>query len=80
MFDENEYYGYILKGDLIGGIRYTKRFPEQSALYQRYITIFDKEQYLNYVIDEPLNDILRAYQQYYRDVFYLCLDKDKAAD
>jgi hypothetical protein len=80
MFDENEYYGYILKGDLIGAIRYTKRFPEQNALYQRYITVFDKEQYLNYAIDEPLNDILRAYQQYYKNVFYLRLDKDKAAD
>lgn len=80
MFDENEYYGYILKGDLVGAIGYVKRFPEQSTLYQRYITIFDKEQYLNYAIDESLNGILRAYQQYYRDVFYLRLDRAVAAD
>lgn len=80
MFDENEYYGYILKGDLARTISYVKHFPEQSTLYQRYITIFDKEQYLNYAIDESLNGILRAYQQYYRDAFYLRLEKGKAAD
>lgn len=80
VFEENEYYGYILKGDLVGAIRYVKRFPEQSVLYQRYINLFDKEQYLNYAIDEPLGGILRAYQQYYRDAFYLRLDKDKAAE
>ena len=80
VFHENVYCGFIIKGDLVGAIRYVKRFPEQSALYQRYITIFDEEQYLIYAIDEPLNDIMHAYQQYYRDAFYLCLDNDKAAD
>lgn len=79
-FDENKYYSYILKGDLTGAIHYIKRFPEQDALYQRYMAVFEKEQYLNYAIDAPLNDILRAYQQCFRDVFYLRLDKDKAAD
>ena len=44
MFDENAYYGYILKADLVGAIGYIKRFPEQGTLYQRYITTFDKEQ------------------------------------
>lgn len=80
MFDENKYYGYILKGDLAGAIHYVKQFPEQSALYQRYMAVFEKKRYLNYAIDEPLNNILRAYQQYYRDVFYLRLDKNGAAD
>ncbi len=80
LFDENEYHGHILKGDLAKAIAYTKRFPEQAALYQRYMAIFDKEQYLTYVIDELLNAILLAYQQYYRDAFYLHLDKDRAAD
>lgn len=79
-FDENEYYSYILKGDLTGAIHYIKRFTEQDALYQRYMAVFEKEQYLNYAIDEPLNNILRAYQQYFRDVFYLRLDRTVAAD
>lgn len=80
IFNENVYCGFIIKGDLVGAIRYVKRFPEQSALYQRYVTIFDKEQYLTYALEEPLNDVLCAYQQYYRDTFYLRLNKDKAAD
>lgn len=80
MFDENKYYGHILKGDLSNAIAFTKRFPEQAALYQRYMAIFEKEQYLTYETDESLNAILLAYQQYYRDAFYLRLGKDMAAD
>jgi len=80
MFYENEYYAHILKGDLVGAIGYVKQFPEQAALYRRYMDVFDKEQYLTYEIAEPLSDILRAYQRYYRDVFYLRAGKDEAAD
>lgn len=79
-FNEDTYCGYIIKGNLAGAIRYVKQFPDQNALYQRYMTVFDKEQYLDYATDEPLNDILCAYQQYYRDVFYLRLDRAVAED
>lgn len=79
-FYEDTYYGYIIKGDLIEAISYIKQFPEQAELYQRYMTVFDKEQYPSYEIDAPLNAILRAYQQYYRDIFYLRLDRDESAD
>jgi hypothetical protein len=79
-FNEDIYYAHLIKGDFIEAIRYVKQFSEQAALYQRYMSVFDKEQYLSYDIDEPLNAILHAYQQYYRDIFYLCLDKDAAAD
>lgn len=72
------YYGYIIKGDLLGAIGYIKQFPDQSDLYNRFMDIFDCERYINYEIDAVLNNILTVYQQYYRDVFYLCMEKEQA--
>lgn len=80
IFDEDIYCSYIIKGDLLGAIYYVKQFSEQTGLYQRYMAVFDKEQYLTYEIGEPLNTFLYAYQQYYRDVFFLRLDRVVAAD
>ena len=73
------YYGYIVRGDLHGAINYVKQFPEQAALYDRFLAIFDREQYISYEVNDILNDILIIYQQYYRDVFYLCMGKEQAA-
>lgn len=79
-FSKEIYYGSIIKGDLIGAIRYVKQFPEQAGLYNRFMEVFEQEQYTTYDVDADLNAILTAYQQYYRDVFYLCLGKEQAAD
>lgn len=78
--DKNIYYGYIVKGDLHGAIRYIRQFPEQRDLYHRFMAVFEQEQYITYPVDTSLNALLRAYQQYYRDVFYLCMNKKQAAD
>lgn len=72
------YYGYIVKGDLHGAINYVKQFPEQTTLYNRFMAVFDREQYISYEVNDVLNHILTAYQQYYRDVFYLCTGKEQA--
>lgn len=77
-FSEKTYRGYILKGDLIGTMDYVRQFPEQTELYSRYADIFEREHYLTY--DTELNDILTIYQKYYRDVFYLRIDREKASD
>lgn len=79
-FCNNVYYGYIIKGDLNSAIGYVKQFPEQKNLYLRYIAIFEKEQYITYEVDACLNEILTIYQRYYRDAFYLCIDKEQAAN
>lgn len=80
VFSENVYRGYIIKGDLTGAIQYVKQFPDQSELYNRFMEVFEKEQYITYDADAELNEILTIYQQYYRDVFYLCMEREKAAD
>lgn len=72
------YYGYIIKGDLRSAIAYVKQFPEKSDLYNRFDSVFEHKQYISYEVDAELNEILVAYQQYYRDVFYLCVAKEQA--
>ncbi len=79
-FSKNVYCGYIIKGDLTGAIQYVKQFPDQSELYNRFMEVFEKEQYITYDVDAELNEILTIYQQYYREVFYLCMEREKAAD
>lgn len=77
-FDCDLYYGYIVKGDLRSAISYIKQFPEKCDLYNRFVSVFEHEQYISYAVDAELNEILLSYQQYYRDIFYLCIAKEQA--
>lgn len=79
-FCQSAYYGYIIKGDLIGAISYVKQFSDHAELYNRFMTVFEQEKYYTYEVDAYLNEILAIYQRYYRDVFYLCIGKENAAD
>ena len=78
--EKSIYYGYIVKGDLRGAITYIKQFPEQTNLYNRFMDVYEHEQYMTYEVDAELNNILTAYQQYYRDAFYLCIGQEQAAN
>lgn len=79
-FDRGIYYGCIIKGDLLGAIKYVKGFSEQSVLYNRFMEIFEREKYTVYEADDEINKILVIYQQYYRDVFYLQIEREEAED
>lgn len=79
-FSPNTYRGYLIKGDLIGAVRYVKQFPGQEALYDRFMAVFGREQYAVYEADAFLDGILTVYQRYYRDAFYLRLGKEAAAN
>lgn len=78
--EKSIYYGFIVKGDLHGAITYIKQFPEQTNLYNRFMDVYEHEQYMTYEVDAELNNILTAYQQYYRDAFYLCIGQEQAAN
>ncbi len=80
VFDADVYIGSILKGDLHGAIRYVKQCPEQISLYEQLISRFELAQDCTYDVDDGLQSILHAYQQYYRDAFYLRIGKALAAD
>lgn len=80
VFCEDDYHGYLIKGDLTGAISYVRQFSDQAELYKRYMAVFEQENYRTYEVDSYLNEILTIYQKYYRDVFYLCIGKEKAED
>lgn len=77
-FSKAVYHGHLIRGDLREAIRYVKQVPEQSALYDRFMAVFDREQYVTYEAGPGLNAILLQYQRYYRDVFYLGVEKEAA--
>ena len=77
-FDCDIYYGSIVKGDLRSAIAYIKQFPEKCDLYNRFVSVFEHEQYISYDVDSELNEILLSYQRYYRDTFYLCIAREQA--
>lgn len=80
VFCQSIYYGYLIKTDLIGAINYVKQFPDQAELYNKFMAVFEQEKYITYEVDAYLNEILTIYQRYYRNSFYLCIDKENAAD
>lgn len=80
VFCPSIYYGYLIRADLIDAINYVKQFPDQAELYNKYMAVFEQEEYITYEADAYLNEILTIYQRYYRNVFYLCISKENAAD
>ena len=61
---------FFLNGDIKGAIAYMREHEEYKDILPAYTAIFE----------DGLNDILRQYQVYYRDVFYCGLPEAEAAD
>lgn len=76
--NENIFYGYIIKGDLLNAMDYLQRCDDTEALYTRYHALFAQEQYIQYNLPPKLDGILKVYQQYYREAFFLRMDRDAA--
>ena len=79
-FDQNLCLAWLKKGRLRPAMEYLARFPEQAELYRQYMSLYQQEQYLSYDVDSQLQDILLAYQKYYRDAFYLEQSPEEAAE
>lgn len=78
-FDRDVGLSYLKKGRLRAAMEYLAQFPEEGELYQRYVSLFRQENYRSYDVDEDLQNILLAYQKYYRDAFYLEQSPEEAA-
>lgn len=78
-FEKDILRGMIGKGNLRAAMAYLEQFPETAALYQKGVALYQQEHYLTYDVDAELNAILLVYQKYYRDVFYLELPAEEAA-
>ena len=79
-FDWSLCLAYLKKGNLRSTMEYAAQFPEHAELYQKYVSLFQQENYLLYKVDDRLQDILLIYQKYYRDVFYLEQSPEDAAE
>ena len=71
---------YFINGDIKGAIAYMRKHEEFQDVLPAYIAIFENCKYRTYDAPESLNQILRLYQIYYRDVFYCGLPEPEAAD
>ena len=71
---------FFMNGDIKGAIAYMREHEKFKDILPAYAAIFEDCEYRTYEIPALLNDILRLYQIYYRDVFYCGLPETEAAD
>lgn len=70
---------FFINGDIKGAIAYMREHEEFKDILPAYTAIFENCEYRSYDIPDALNDILRLYQIYFRDVFYCGLPESEAA-
>ena len=61
---------FFMNGDIKGAIEYMRSHEEFKDVFPAYVAIFENCEYRRFEVPDVLNDILRLYQVYYRDVFY----------
>ena len=71
---------FFLNGDIKGAIAYMRDHEEFKDILPAYIAIFEDCKYRTFEIPDGLNDILRLYQIYFRDVFYCGVPEADAAN
>ena len=71
---------FFMNGDIKGAIAYMRSHEEFKDILPAYIAVFENCEYRTYDIPDMLNEILRLYQVYFRDVFYCGLPEAEAGD
>ena len=71
---------YFLNRDIKGAIAYMREHGEFQDILPAYLAIFEHCEYRTYDLPGSLDQILRLYQIYYRDIFYCGLPEAEAAD
>ena len=71
---------FFMSGDIKGAIAYMREHEEFKDVLSAYTAIFEDCKYRTYDVPDILNEILRLYQIYYRDVFYCGISEADAAD
>lgn len=71
---------FFINGDIKGAIRYMRIHKEFKDILPACVTIFENCEYRTYEISDNLNEILRLYQIYFRDIFYCGLKETQASD
>lgn len=71
---------FFINGNIKGAIAYMREHEEFQDVLPAYIAIFENGEYRTYDVPGSLNQILRLYQIYFRDIFYCGLPEPEAAD
>ncbi|HBF15689.1 MAG TPA: hypothetical protein DDW30_08470 [Clostridiales bacterium] len=71
---------FFINGDIKGAIAYMREHEEFKDVLPAYVAIFERCEYRTYEVPSRLNEILRLYQVYFRDVFYCGLSETDAAN
>ena len=71
---------FFISGDIKGAIAYMREHEEFKDILPAYVAIFEECQYRTYEVPDALNDILRLYQIYFRNIFYCGMTEAEAAD
>ncbi len=71
---------FFMNGDVKGAIAYMRDHEEFKDILPAYTAIFENCEYRTYELPDQLNDVLRCYQIYFRDVFYCGCPEAEAAD
>ncbi len=77
--DMDRFYGHLVRGELPSAMDCLEDDPEQSARRDRYRSRFVLGQREQCPVDGALGAMLEVYWRYYRKVFYLRHDRQKAA-
>ena len=70
---------FFINGDIKGAITYMREHEEFKDILPAYTAIFENCEYRRFDIPDALNDILRLYQIYFRNVFYCGLPEPETA-
>lgn len=70
---------FFINGDIKGAITYMREHEEFKDILPAYTAIFENCEHRRFDIPDALNDILRLYQIYFRNVFYCGLPEPEAA-
>lgn len=68
----------FISGNVKDALEYMKQFSELKDFRKSLSDIFVHSNFINYKVPEKLNKILLQYQIYFRDVFYLRIEPEKA--
>ena len=71
---------YFMQGDVRGAMAYMRSHEEFRDVLPAYEAVFERGEYRAYDVPDTLNDILRLYQVYFREIFYGGTPEQEAAD
>ncbi len=78
IFEADHYYGFLVQGNYQRALSYLDVCPGEERRKSKLLSLFNSNAAICSADQEEINEILHHYWDYYRDVFYLQSDPQKA--